>query len=128
MALHPHPIEYIQEREGELYIGRSRVTLSSAISAWQQGNQRPESIPEAFPTLPLAAAYGAVAYYLEHRDELDRYFEEEQREFERLRAESQSADPAFHADLRQRMDALRGSGFLQHLSDDQANQKSQMSE
>ena len=122
MALHPPSIEHIQERDGDLYVGRSRVTLSSAISAWKQGGQRPESITAAYPTLSLAAAYGAVTYYLDHQEELERYFEEGRREFERLRAESQAADPAFHADMRQRMGALRDSGFRRHSVEKQTNE------
>ena len=121
MAIHPQAVEHVQERDGELYIGRSRVTLSSVISVWKQEGQRPESIPEAFPTVPLAAAYGAVAYYLDHQEELDRYFEEGRREFERLRAESQAANPAFYASLRGRMEKLRASDLLNRTADDRTN-------
>ena len=120
MAIHLQTVEHVQERDGELYIGHSRVTLSSAISVWKQGNQRPESIIEAYPTLSLAAAYGAVAYYLDHQEELERYIEERRREFERLRAASHAADPVFHADMRRRMEALRQSNFLQPHAGDQA--------
>ncbi|GEM_PF-721567 len=116
MAIHPPTIEHVQERDGELYIGASRVTLSSAISAWKQGGQRPESILAAYPSLSLAAAYGAVAYYLDHQDELEAYFAEGRQQFEQLRAESRAADPAFHANLRQRMEQLRQSGFLQPIT------------
>lgn len=112
MAVHPQSVEHVQERDGELYIGQSRVTLSSVIAVWKQEGQRPESILEAYPAVSLAAAYSAVAYYLDHQEELDQYFEEGRREFERLRAESQAADPAFHADMRERMESLRRSGFL----------------
>jgi len=121
MANHPPTIEHVQERNGELYIGHSRVTLSSAISAWKQGGQRPESITAAFPSLSLAAAYGAVAYYLDHQEALDQYFEAGRREFERLRAQSRAADPVFYADMRQRIAALRDAGFLRHISDTQAD-------
>jgi len=128
MAIHPPTIEHVQQRDGELYIGRSRVTLSSAISAWKQGDQRPESIVAAYPTLSLAAAYGAVAYYLDHQNELEQYFAEGRREFERRRAESQTADPAFHTDLRRKMNALRDSGFLRHAPDTGAAERGEGNE
>lgn len=112
MAIHPQAIEHVQERDGELYIGQSRVTLSSVIAVWKQADQRPESIPAAYPAVSLAAAYSAVAYYLDHQEELDRYFEEGRREFERLRAASQAADPAFHSDMRRRMETLRNADVL----------------
>lgn len=67
MAIHPEAVEYVQERDGELYIGASRVTLASVIAAWRQADGRPENIVEVYPTVSLAAAYGAVAFYLDHR-------------------------------------------------------------
>jgi hypothetical protein len=57
----------------------------------------------------LADAYSAVAFYLDHRQDIDLFFAEQSREFERLRAESQAANPEFYADLRRRMDAQQTS-------------------
>ncbi len=119
MAIHPQAVEHVQERDGELYIGQSRVTLSSVIAVWNQEGQRPESIPAAYPTVSLAAAYSAVAYYLDHQEGLDRYFEEGRREFERLRAENRAADPSFHSDIRQRIEALRHADFLDGAAQNQ---------
>ena len=109
-----HTVEHIQERDGDYFVGDSRVTLGSAIAAWLQGGERPESIPEAFPSITRADAYGAIAFYLDHRQELDRFFDEQEREFERQRAESQAANPEFYAEMWRRMEALRASGWQQH--------------
>ena len=97
-------IEHVTEREGEYFVGQTRVTLRSVIVAWERGGEKPESIITAFPTVSLADAYGAVAFYLDHRTALDGRFAEQRQEFERLRAESQATDPTFHVDLRRRMD------------------------
>lgn len=107
-----HTVEHVQERDDDYFVGATRVTLGSAIAAWQQGGERPESVTEAFSAVSLADAYGAVAFYLDHRQELDQFFAEQSREFERLRAESQAANPEFYADLRRRMDAQRASREL----------------
>jgi uncharacterized protein (DUF433 family) len=103
MAL--HSTEHVQERDGDYFVGSTRVTLGSAIATWQQSGERPERVTEAFPSVSLADAYGAIAFYLDHRQELDQFFAEQLREFERLRSESQAADPEFYADLRRRMDS-----------------------
>jgi uncharacterized protein (DUF433 family) len=66
---------YVQQREGELYVGESRVTLYSIIANWRRG-EGPESIQQAFPSLPLVAIYGAITYYLEHQAGLDARFQE----------------------------------------------------
>lgn len=105
-------VEHVQERDGDYFVGHSRVTLGSAIAAWRQGGERPESVTEAFPSLSRADAYGAIAFYLDHRQELDHLFAEQLAEFERQRAESQSAHPEFYAEMRRRIEALRASGWL----------------
>jgi len=66
---------YIEAREGNLYIGQSRVTLQTLIEAWQSG-RTPEQLQDSFPTLPLVAIYGAITHYLEHKDESDVFFRE----------------------------------------------------
>jgi len=113
-----HTVEHIQERDGDYFVSGSRVTLGSAIAAWLQGGERPESITEAFPSITRADAYGAIAFYLDHRQELDRFFAEQEREFERQRAKSQAANPEFYAEMRRRMGALRASGWQRHEEQD----------
>lgn len=97
---------YIEAREGNLYIGQSRVTLQTLIEAWQSG-RTPEQLQDSFPTLPLVAIYGAITHYLEHKDESDVFF----RETDELDARRQQADEASHADfyvdMRRRMERAR---------------------
>lgn len=62
--------EYVQLRDGNIYVGPSRVTIDSMVINWRNG-RTPEQIHESFPTVPLANVYGATAYYLEHRDEIE---------------------------------------------------------
>jgi uncharacterized protein (DUF433 family) len=85
---------YVEAREGNLYIGQSRVTLQTLIEAWQSGRTR-EQLQDSFPTLPLVAIYGAITYYLENKDEADAFF----RETDELDARRQQADEAAHADF-----------------------------
>jgi uncharacterized protein (DUF433 family) len=124
-------VEHIQERDGDYFVGSSRVTLGSAIAAWQQSGERPESITEAFPSITRADAYGAIAFYLDHRQELDRFFAEQERDFERQRAESHAANPEFYAEMRRRMEALRASGWQQpdeHIATDNVSSQAHGSE
>ena len=85
---------YVEAREGNLYIGQSRVTLQTLIEAWQSG-RTPEQLQDSFPTLPLVAIYGAIMHYLEHKDESDAFF----RETDELEARRQQVDEASHAGL-----------------------------
>ena len=94
-------MEYVEARDGNFYIGKSRVTLDSIIIYWQMGNS-PEHLHESFPTVPLAAIYGTIAYYLEHKEEVYQYLRENEERWERLRAEQEAARPEFYARMRQR--------------------------
>ena len=55
---------------GGMRVGTSRVSLDSVVIAFQQG-EAPETIQRNFPSLTLEEVYGAIAYYLAHRDEVD---------------------------------------------------------
>jgi uncharacterized protein (DUF433 family) len=90
--------DYVQARGGNLYVGPSRVTLDSIIVPWQMG-QTPEDIQRDFPTIPLADVYGAVAYYLEHRVELDRWLREGEERHAAQRDAARAADPEFYAHM-----------------------------
>lgn len=48
--------------------------------------------------------YGAIAFYLGHRGEIDRYLEAQERDYEGKRAAARAADPEFYA----RLAAARG--------------------
>lgn len=98
--------DYVQARDGNLYVGPSRVTLDSIIVAWQMG-QTPEAIHDDFPTVPLSDIYGAIAYYLEHQIELDRWLREGEEQYEARRAAAQAADPEFYVRMRQRLAEAR---------------------
>jgi hypothetical protein len=48
------------------------VTLDTLVGEFRDG-ATPEQIQDSFPSLSLGAVYGVIAYYLEHRDEVDAY-------------------------------------------------------
>ncbi len=87
---------YIEFQEGCYRIKDSRVSLDSVVYAFRQGLS-PETIAvECFPTLTLEQVYGAIAFYLENREQIDPYLEEGEVLFDELRQESRKADPAFY--------------------------------
>jgi|GEM_PF-7001398 len=66
---------YIELRNGNSYVRGSRVSLRSIAADWNDGLSA-EEIREDFPTLRLAEAHRAIAYYLDHRAEMDTHFKE----------------------------------------------------
>ena len=99
-----HP--YVEERNGGYYVRGSRVSLDSIVYSWQQG-QGVEAIQASFPTLELVQIYGVIAYYLDHRAEVDRYLKEWEAKYEAQRAAAEAADPERYADLRRRVAEAR---------------------
>jgi uncharacterized protein (DUF433 family) len=97
---------YVEERDGVLYVRGSRVPLESLIWPWRDG-QSAEAIQEAYPTLTLAEVYGAVAYYLNHRTEVDRQLAEGAATFEAQRAAAQTAAPERYAAFHRRLAEAR---------------------
>jgi uncharacterized protein (DUF433 family) len=73
---------YIKQRNGGYYVAGTRISLDSVVCAFNRG-ESPEQILEGYPLLGnLARAYGAIAFYLDHKAEIDRYLQEAEREFE----------------------------------------------
>jgi uncharacterized protein (DUF433 family) len=74
--------EYIEQRDGGYYVAGTRISLDSVVYAFNRGDS-PERIVEEFPLLDrVSRVYGAIAFYLDHKAEFDKYLEKTEREFE----------------------------------------------
>jgi uncharacterized protein (DUF433 family) len=73
---------YIEQRDGGYYVAGTRISLDSVVYAFNRGDS-PERILEEFPLLDkMSRIYGAIAFYLDHKAEIDKYLDETEREFE----------------------------------------------
>ena len=61
---------YIEQRDNGFYVTGTHVSLDSLVYAFRSG-ESPESIQQQFPSLSLEQVYGAVAFYLGRRPEVD---------------------------------------------------------
>lgn len=81
--------QYVRMDEHGVYrVGDTRMMLDGIVDSFWDG-MSPESIRSEYPAMTLEQVYGAITFYLAHKDEVDRYIEERDKEFERLRAESE---------------------------------------
>lgn len=60
-------------------IGYTRVNLNLVVRLFNKGESL-ESIQQAYPSLNLFQVYYAIGFYLEHKDILDDYFKEQDKE------------------------------------------------
>jgi len=63
--------DFVERRDDDgFYVAGSRVPLACVVREFRNG-QSPEAIRWAFPTLTLEQVYGAITFYLGHKDEVD---------------------------------------------------------
>jgi len=80
---------YVRADEyGVLRIGDTRVSLDSVVYAFRQGHA-PEGIRQQYSTLSLEEIYGAVAFYLANREEVDRYLQSQQQAWDQFRQQAE---------------------------------------
>ena len=91
-------VTYVEQRDGTYVVAGTRVSLDSIVHGFLSGSSA-ETIAQAFPVLNLEQVYGAITFYLAHREEVDRYLEERQRDFAARREASREADPMFYQKL-----------------------------
>jgi uncharacterized protein (DUF433 family) len=73
---------------GEARIDGLRIRVRDIVTARDRGGMTPEEIAAtAYPDLTLAQVYSALAYYEDHRSEIDGAFESEARIIEAFRRE-----------------------------------------
>jgi uncharacterized protein (DUF433 family) len=89
---------------GSIRIGNSRVTLDSVINEYKLGATA-EQIAYSFPSLQLSDIYLTVAYYLIHKNEIEAYLAEQEKEANELRQhiESSSEYQKTRGELRERI-------------------------
>jgi hypothetical protein len=80
--------------DGSIRIAKSRVLLPVLINAYRDWGWGAEQLARQYPTITLAEAHGVVAYYLNHRAEVDAYVDEwnaaGEREYENWRAQPET--------------------------------------
>jgi len=92
------PTVYVEQRDGAYRVAGTRVSLDSVVYGFLEG-QTAETIAQNFPALTLEQVYGAIAYYLAHRSEIDAYLRQADAEFERQSQRAREADPMFYQKL-----------------------------
>lgn len=90
--------QYVEKRDGGYWLVGSRVSLDSIVYAFL-GGQSAEGIAQSFPALSLEQVYGAIAFYLSSRADIDLYLAQTNREYEKMRQAARDADPMFYQKL-----------------------------
>ena len=95
------------DQDGAARVGGTRVLLDLVIRAFHNGDTA-EQIVDSYDTLALADVYAVIAYYLNHREEVDAYMRQRAAEAEALRREIEANQPQM-SQLRERWLAMKKS-------------------
>ena len=86
----PKPVR--KDSYGVLRVGNSRVSLDSIVYEFNRGEDA-TAIQRNFDTLSLAEVYGAISYYLHNKKEVDLYLVEQEKQYDKIRAEHEARYP-----------------------------------
>lgn len=90
--LKAEPLPFARDAAGVIRIGGTRVSLESLVSAYQAG-ATVEGLRGAFPDLSQSEIHLSIAYYLDHREEVEAYLAERQREADAVEAQIREEFP-----------------------------------
>ncbi|MBC8180972.1 DUF433 domain-containing protein [candidate division KSB1 bacterium] len=82
-------VPFVNDSEGIIRIGDTRVTLNTVITAFKNGSTC-EEIVYQYPVLKLADVYSAISYYLNDQDRVESYLEKHDRLAESIKENIQS--------------------------------------
>jgi uncharacterized protein (DUF433 family) len=97
---------YIEERNETYYVRGHRIPLRSIVYLWKN-REDPESIQASFDTLKLAEVYGAIAFYLDSREELDEHLDRLWTEEHAIAKQARANPSPFAQELQRRFAAIR---------------------
>lgn len=113
-TIHTDPVPLRVDEHGVIRVGDSQVLLDVVIREFDNGAE-PEIIAHGYPTLVLADVYRVIAYYLQHRNDVDDYLHTRRQEAEKLRQEIESKQPN-RAELRAKLLVRKAQMELAHAS------------
>ncbi len=75
-------------KDGVARVGGTRVTLDTVVRAFTRGATA-EEITQQYPSLSLPDVYVVISYYLQNREQVDKYLEERRKHAQAVRRENQ---------------------------------------
>ena len=90
---------YIEQRDAGYWIEGTRISLDSVVYSFLNG-ESPEGIAQNFPLLSLEQVYGALTFYLAHRELIDVYLDAGEAEFQQLQQSCREKSPLLYQKLK----------------------------
>lgn len=88
LSIQPLPLPLALDKHGVARVGGTRVTLDTVVRAFTRGATA-EEIAQQYPSLSLPDIYATISYYLQHRDEVEKYLEKRRKHAQAVKQENQ---------------------------------------
>ncbi|MDB9422254.1 DUF433 domain-containing protein [Microcystis aeruginosa CS-563/04] len=89
LAILAEPAPLQANEDGVILVGKTRVTLDTVVSVFNQGATA-EEIVNRYPSLNLADVYATIAFYLKHQSEVAAYLQQRQQQAEEIQVINQA--------------------------------------
>lgn len=91
-AIEPEPVPLARDDAGRLVVTGTQVPLDTLVAAFERGDS-PESIHEAYNTVSLGDIYAVFTYCVRHREQVNAYLAERQKQRSEMQAEVEARFP-----------------------------------
>lgn len=108
----PNPLRV--DDGGAVRVGNCRVLFELVVSEFQRG-QTPEQIVQSIDTLQLADVYGAIAFNLRHRPDVEEWLRENDAQAQAIRKTIEASQPQMIG-MRERLLARGRAQEQEHAS------------
>jgi uncharacterized protein (DUF433 family) len=92
LILEPRAVPLTRLENGVYRVTGTRIPLERIVECYQDG-LTPEDIVRNFDTLRLSDVYAVISYYLDHKDAVEEYMREQEKEAEALRRMIEANQP-----------------------------------
>jgi len=82
------PLPLRKDDDGAIRLGKTRVTLDTIVTAFQEGASADEIVSQ-YPTLDLADVHAAIWYYLRNRADVETYMRMREKLAQQVRDENE---------------------------------------
>lgn len=76
--------QYVEERDGWLYVAGTRISLASVIYGLRR-EESPETIQWSYSSLTLDQVHGAIEYIRTHPEEVEAYLKRHEERWDEIR-------------------------------------------
>lgn len=77
LAILAEPAPLTTNLDGVVRVGGTRVTLDTVVAVFKQGGTA-EEIVHRYPSLRLGDVYASIAFYLNHKEDVEEYLQQRQ--------------------------------------------------